>query len=196
MTDRFDDLPARRGRVGAHRAENPRLNGRAVLVWSALATVVLVTAGVFGSLVATGRIVLTTAETPTAAVVQPVEPPAEIDTSFYVLVLNATAQDGLAGAVRERVVAAGWSPDMVDAGDAGSDDFESTTVYYPFADAESAARGLAEAIGGAQVALSDAYQPLDDEATPDVDESLFRQLVVVVGLDRTAAAEEDDESSG
>lgn len=195
MTDRFDDLPTRRGRIGAHRAENPRLNGRAVLTWSALATVVLAAAGVFGSLVATGRIVLAPAETSTATAAQPAEPSPVIDTTFYVLVLNATTQDGLAGDVREQVVAAGWSPDMVDAGDAGSDDFETTTVYYPFDEAESAARGLAASIGGAQVALSDVYQPLDDEATPDVDESQFRQLVIVVGLDRTIAAEEDDQSA-
>ena len=30
--DRFDDLPADRGRVGAHRAENPRIRGGLVPV--------------------------------------------------------------------------------------------------------------------------------------------------------------------
>ena len=35
--DRFDDLPADRGRVGAHRAENPRIRGGLVLLWSVIA---------------------------------------------------------------------------------------------------------------------------------------------------------------
>lgn len=190
VTDRFDDLPFSRGRVGAHRAENPRLNRRAVLLWAALATVVLVGVGVFGSLVASGRIVLSPAPTsaPTDAPTEDAPPP--VDTSFFVLVLNATAQDGLAAEVAALVTAAGWPSEMVDTGDAQSTDFATTTVYYPFAEAEEAARALANAIGGAEVALSDVYQPLDDPATTD-DESQFRQLVVVVGLDRAAPPAED-----
>ena len=43
--DRFDDLPASGGRVGAHRAENPRMRGGVVLLWAALATVVLIAVG-------------------------------------------------------------------------------------------------------------------------------------------------------
>jgi hypothetical protein len=53
--DRFDDLPPR-GRIGAHRAENPRLRGGIVLLWSVIAIVVLVAVGIFGTLIATGRV--------------------------------------------------------------------------------------------------------------------------------------------
>lgn len=196
LTDRFDDLPVSRGRVGAHRAENPRLNRRAMLLWAAAATIVLAGVGVFGTLVASGRIVLSPAVTPAPTAAPTQEAPPPVDTSYFVLVLNATGQSGLATEVADLVIAAGWSADAVDTGDAESSDFETTTVYYPFADAEGAARALASAIGGAKVALSDAYQPLDDAGTPDVDESQFRQLVVVVGLDRAAPANGGDGASG
>ena len=56
--DRFDDLPADHGRIGAHRAENPRMRGGVVFAWSAVATLILVGLGVFGTLIATGRITM------------------------------------------------------------------------------------------------------------------------------------------
>ena len=179
--DRFDDLPADHGRVGAHRAENPRLRGGVVLLWSAVATVVLVAFGVFGTMLATGRITMFPTPEPTATVAPVVDP--VLDTSFKVTILNATPQDGLAGAMSDTLVAAGWLADDITAGAAGSQDFPTTTVYYPDAADEAAARGLAEAIGGAEVELSDAYKDLwGDEAV--------QQLVVVIGLDRTDAAAE------
>lgn len=183
--DRFDDLPADHGRIGAHRAENPRIRGGLVLVWSVIATVVLVALGVFGTMLATGRISLTPTPEPTVSVVPTAEP--VIDTSYSVVVLNATSQNGLAGAMRDTVIAAGWPADSVIDGDAGSNDFPQTTIYYAFPQDEGAARGLAQAIGGAVVQLSDAYQPADDPNTADVDESVVKQLVIVIGLDRTDA---------
>lgn len=184
-TDRFDDLPADHGRIGAHRAENPRIRGGLVLLWSAIAVVVLVTVGIFGSLVATGRITWDPTPEPTVSVAPTVAP--VIDTSFSVIVLNATPQRGLAGSIRDTVIAAGWSSEAVIDGDAGSDDFPTTTVYYARAEDEAAARGLAGVIGGAEVRLDTSYQPTDDPATTDVDESTTRQLVIVLGLDRTDA---------
>ena len=53
--------------------------------------------------------------------------------------------------------------------------------------ARSAAQGLAQAIGGAEVAQSDFLQPTDDPNTPD-DESAVKRLVVVIGLDRASGA--------
>lgn len=195
VTDRFDDVPSAPGRVGAHRAENPRLNKSALVLWAAIATVVLVAVGTFATLVASGRIVLTP-----PAPVETVSPTEEVtypvDTSYSVLVLNATPQAGLAADVSNLVIAAGWAPDTVDIGDAAQTDFETTTVFYPFADAENAARGLAAAIGGAAVSLSDVYQPLDDPDTADVDEGQFRQLVIVVGLDRAAPVDGEDPDAG
>ncbi|MFT4214425.1 MAG: LytR C-terminal domain-containing protein [Microbacterium sp.] len=177
--DRFDDLPADRGRIGAHRAENPRMRGGLVLLWSAVATVVLVALGIFGTLIATGRVTLFPTPTPTVTVTPTAE--AVLDTSYKVTILNATSQEGLAGTFSDKLVDAGWSADDVTAGEAGSDDFETTTVYYSDAADEGAARGLAEAVGGAEVALSDAY----DYLVGDDGES---QLVLVIGLDRTTQA--------
>lgn len=184
--DRFDDLPAVQRRVGAHRAEQPRLRAGLVVLWAVVATLVLVGAGIFGTLVTSGRIVLFPEATPTATATP--EPESVVDTSYNVLVLNATPESGLAAALRDQVVAAGWPESNVYAGDAGSEDFEVTTVYYATREDEPAARGLAQAIGSAQLALNDVYQQLDDPATAD-DESAARQLTIVIGLDRTTPAE-------
>lgn len=178
--DRFDDLPVAgdaASRIGAHRAENPRMRGGIVLLWSVLATIALVAIGVFGTLIATGRVTLFPAPSPTATVAVTAEP--VLDTAYKVTVLNATSQSGLAGAMADELVAAGWAADDVTAGEAGSE-FATTTVFYSDVADEGAARGLAQAIGGAAVELSDAYAGLAG------DESV-KQLVVVIGTDRTDA---------
>lgn len=182
--DRFDDVLDDRARVGAHRAENPHMRGWIVFLWAAVATMVLVAVGIFGTLVASGKVTLFPTPVPTATPIATVTP--VIDTSYTVLVLNATPEEGLATTVKDQIVTAGWSADAVLASQAGSQDFPTTTVYYPFPEDEGAARGLADAIGGAEVAQSDAYQVVDDPDTP-ADES--RQLAVVVGLDRVPTPE-------
>lgn len=150
------------------------MRGWVVLLWAAVATVVLVAVGIFGTLVLTGRVSLDPEVAPTAVPAPVVTP--ELDTEYNVLVLNATPEAGLATRARDQIVAAGWSPDLVLAGDAGSRDFATTTVYYPFATDEAAALALAEVIGGAEVVQSDVYQPVDDPES--------RQLAVVLGVDR------------
>lgn len=157
------------------------MRGGVVLLWSAAATVVLVALGVFGTMIATGRITLFPTPQPTVAVLPTADP--VLDTSYKVTILNATPQQGLAGAMSDTLVAAGWSADDVTPGEAGSEDFETTTVFYSQAADEGAARGLAEAIGGADVVLSNAYAGLWG------DESV-KQLVVVIGLDRTGSGPE------
>lgn len=181
--DRFDELAADHGRIGAHRAENPRMRGGLVLLWAALATIVLVGLGIFGAMLANGHITLFPTPTPTVSVAPTAAP--VVDTSYTVTVLNATPQHGLAATVRQQVIAAGWAPDAVTDGAAGSENFATTTVYYATAADEGPARGLAQAIGGADVQLNAAYQPEDDPNTTDVDESAVKQLVIVIGLDRT-----------
>ena len=177
-TDRFDELPSTNEprRVGAHRAEQPRLRRSRLLLWAAIATVVLIAGGVVATLWAGGRFGpgRPTDLLPTAvATADPV-----VDTSYTIVVLNATPQEGLGGTLSADIIAAGWSADDVTAGDAGSHDFERTTVFYAREEDEGAARGLAQAIGGADVELSEAYQDADDES--------LRQLVVVIGLDRAS----------
>ena len=137
----------------------------------------LVATGVFGTLIATGRVTLFPAPSPTATGAVTAEP--VLDTAYKVTVLNATSQSGLAGAMADELVAAGWAADDVTAGEAGSE-FATTTVFYSDVADEGAARGLAQAIGGAAVELSDAYTGLAG------DESV-KQLVVVIGTDRTDA---------
>jgi hypothetical protein len=181
--DRFDELAPDTGRVGAHRAENPRLRAGIVFLWAVIATIVLLVAGIFGSLLVSGRITFAPEPVPTTTPLPVVDP--VVDTTVPVLVLNATPQDGLATQVRDTVVAAGWAADLVSAGAAGADDFPTTTVYYASDEDEAVALGLADVIGGAEIALSDQYLPPDDPETPENEAG--RQLTVVIGLDRVEA---------
>lgn len=182
--DRFDDLPEDVGRVGAHRAEQPRMRGGVVFFWAALATVILIALGIFATFVVSGRIVLFPEPTPTPTPTATVTP--VVDTSYSVLILNATPETGLATRMKDEVVAAGWPADTVLAGQAGATDFPETTIYYASPADLPAALGLAEVIGGARVEESTVYQPTDDPAT-EVDEGATKQLTIVIGLDRTAA---------
>lgn len=154
------------------------MRGWVVLLWAALATVVLIAVGIFGSLLASGRIELFPEPTPTATPVPEVTP--VVDTSYQVQILNATPEDGLATQMKDVVVAAGWAPDTVLAGGAGSQDFPTTTVFYLNPEDEAAAAGLAEVIGGVPIEQSEAYQPVQADT---------RQLTIVIGLDRTAAGQ-------
>jgi hypothetical protein len=173
--DRFDDLPDA-ARVGAHRAENPRMRAWLVLLWAVVATIVLITIGIFGTLIASGRIELFPAPVPVATPQATVEP--VVDTTYDVVILNATPEEGLATQLKDVLVEAGWPTDNVTAGEAGSQDFPETTVFYLAPEDEAAAAGLAGVIGGAKIAQSDVYQPADAES---------KQLTIVIGLDRTAA---------
>jgi len=119
--DRFDDLADGDGRVGAHRAERPRSRGWLIFLWATLATIVLVIVGIFGVLVASGRISTASDPEPTPTVSE-TTPPA-IDTSYSVVVLNGTADEGLAGNLRDQIVALGWSGDIVQTGDSDTTDF-------------------------------------------------------------------------
>ncbi|GAA1943326.1 LytR C-terminal domain-containing protein [Microbacterium aquimaris] len=187
--DRFDDLPTDSGRVGAHRAENPHMRGWVVFLWAAVATLLLIVVGIFATMVMSGRVSLVPDAEPTPTPTATVEP--VIDTSYDVLVLNATPESGLATQVKDILVTAGWSSDQVNASEAGTTDFAETTIYYAFPDDEAAAAGIADLLGGARIEQSDFYQPVDDTATEDVDESQSSQLTVVIGLDRTADAPEE-----
>lgn len=181
--DRFDDLPADARRLGAHRADNPRTLGAAGWVIALVATLALIAAGVIGTLLATDRLSLfpqPSASTP-AATIQPV-----LDTSFSILLIDASGQDGVVAAVRSEVLAAGWSEDKVSESSSDASDFETTTVYYAAPEDQAAARGLADAIGVEWVELNDSYQPVDDPQTTDVDEGGLMQLVVAIGRDRLA----------
>ncbi len=148
------------------------------MLWSVIAIVVLVALGIFGTLIATGRVTLFPTPSATPRTISTAEP--VVETSYSVTVLNATTQSGLAGSLAQTIVGAGWSPDSVTAGDASSKDFPTTTVFYSDPAEEGAARGLAQVIGGAAVTLSDAYKGLGSGDGSKL-------LVVVIGADRTDA---------
>jgi len=152
------------------------MRGWVVFLWAALATIVLVALGIFGTLLVTGRVALFPTPEPTVTPLPIVTP--VVDPTYEVLVLNATPEPGLATQMKDVVVAAGWAEDTVLASEAGSTDFPETTIYYYLPTDEAAAAGLSEVIGGAKLEQSDVYQPADD---PEA-----RQLTVVIGLDRTS----------
>ncbi|MFJ4222618.1 LytR C-terminal domain-containing protein [Microbacterium sp. NPDC089695] len=174
--DRFDDVPRSSGRVGAHRAEAPGMNGWIVLLWSFVAALVLIIGGIFGSLVVMGRISLFPEAVPTATPTP--EETGVIDTTYSVLILNATADEGLDEQMRDTLINSGWAADIVFASDSTSQDFSTTTVYYVADEDELAAIGLAGLIGGADVQQSDFYAAMNDTDQ--------KQLTVVIGLDRSA----------
>ncbi|MFD5226657.1 LytR C-terminal domain-containing protein [Microbacterium sp. NPDC058342] len=176
--DRFDDVPRDSGRVGAHRAEQPGINGPIALLWSAAVAVVLIAVGIFVALVLMGRIELFPAAGP-----EPQQSPsvlAEIDTSYRVLILNATSTEGLVDSARQKLLAEGWAGDAVFGSDGSTSEFDETTVFYVEKGDEAAALGLAEVLGGAQVEQSDHYASLNDSTLP--------QMTVVIGLDYPGAS--------
>lgn len=184
VRDRFDDIAEDKARIGVHRAYNPTLGWGRILVWSLVGFVLLTGAGILATYILTDR--FAPSSTAPAAPVAESTVPGVIDTSYPVLVLNATPQEGLAGVVRDELVAAGWTAEQITDGGAGSTDFEYTTVYYANPEDQAAARGIAEnVLGGARVEMTEAYAQADDPATPE-DESAGSQLVVVIGLDRAS----------
>lgn len=148
-----------------------------VLLWSAVAVLVLLVVGIFGTLVVMERITLFPGAEESATPLP--EETGTLDTTYSVMILNATPDTGIDDELRATLVDAGWNADIVFAVDGSTDDFPETTVYYVDAADEQAALGLASFIGGALVEQSDVYASLNTTDTS--------QLTVVMGLDRTDA---------
>ncbi|SJN15309.1 hypothetical protein FM104_00125 [Microbacterium esteraromaticum] len=161
------------------------MNGLVVLLWSAAVALVLIVVGIFVTLVMMGRIDLFPEAEPTS--VQTPGVVAEVDTSYRVLILNATPQSGLVASVRTQLLAEGWAADAVFGSDGATQQFDKTTVFYIDKGDESAALGLAEVLGGAEVEQSDFYAALNDTELP--------QLTVVIGLDKVSDDVPEPEST-
>ncbi|MBS1907263.1 MAG: LytR C-terminal domain-containing protein [Actinobacteria bacterium] len=173
--DRFDAIPHAQGRVGAHRAENPGMRGWFVLLWAAVATAVLIAVGIFAAMLAMGKISFdSAAPTPMPSVTATATTP-PLDASYAVLVLNATGATGLAATTRDTIVNAGFAGSAVATGDANTQDFAVTTVYYKTEADKPAAQALAALLGAKDVAQSDTY---GDDVVPGQ-----KQLTVVLGHD-------------
>jgi len=160
--DSFDRLPAHPERVGAHRGPKPRGRGWIVFAWAALATVLLVGAGVTYLAVINNNIQFTDAfggGTSTAAPTETPTPTPTItpitDGALSVTILNGTDNVGLAGRVGEAAATGGWSIGTM--ANASQTDFPTTTVYYEDPANEAAALGLAQLLGNVPVELSTTF---------------------------------------
>ena len=106
--DRFDDLPRMRAGSAPIAQRTPACAAGSCCCGRSLATIVLVAVGIFGTLIASGRIVLF--PTPVAdrhSAARRSTP--VVDTTYDVIVLNATPEEGLATQMKDVVVAAGWA---------------------------------------------------------------------------------------
>lgn len=158
------------------------MNGLVVLLWSAAVALVLIVIGIFLSLLMMGRISLFPAADDTGQTPGVV---AKIDTTYRVLVLNATSDPELTAEVRSALMAEGWAEDSVIGTEGATAQFDTTTVFYVEKADEAAALGLADLLDGADVEQSDAYAELDATAEP--------QLTVVIGTDRANGGAEPTE---
>ncbi|WP_029151233.1 LytR C-terminal domain-containing protein [Microbacterium indicum] len=173
--DRFDEVPRDPARVGAHRAPRPRFRWLSTLLWWLLAVAILTGAGILGFL-ALSQTQDISLPLPSSSSQETQEPEAQLDTTKTVLVLNGTDDQAAADAVRQAVVDAGWSEDLVVPLDADRDDFAETIVYYGDDDEQSAAQALSDAIGAAGIQQDTAFDDMSESG-----------LTVVVGLDRVSS---------
>ncbi|MGO4692051.1 LytR C-terminal domain-containing protein [Glaciibacter sp. 2TAF33] len=150
--DRFDDLPHKLDRVGAHRAPAKRGKGWVTFWWALAATIVLVAIGVLGLFYLNNRLDFalpgTNSPTPTAsASATPTRPPTAeptLDPSLSITVLNGTPGTGVASGVGQTLTEAGWSVGATS--NADTETVPATIVYYADASLEGAARGVLDSI--------------------------------------------------
>ena len=165
--DEFDDIPTL-SRVGAHRAPARKGRGWIRFAWAALATGVLVLAGVIGLALVNdsfqfelpslaGESSPPPTEAPPATA-EPVTDPSTVDPALglTITVLNASPVDELDEQIGDTLEEQGWP---VGARNTAADrDFPDTIVFYNGEQFEGIARGILAAIGEpGDVQLSDAY---------------------------------------
>ena len=166
--DQFDEIPEDLARVGAHRAPAKRGLGWARFGWAALATAVLVVAGLFGLSLLNPEFKLdlpfgngssqaaepSISATPTA---EAVTDPTKVDPALNlsISVLNGSKTDGLQDKAGDAIKNAGW-PDPARANSTTRSE-KTTTVYYSSRDFEGIARGMVVLLGVGTIQLSDAF---------------------------------------
>jgi len=172
--DRFDHLPRKLDRVGAHRAPGKKGRRWIAFWWALAATILLITLGIVGLLflndrlnsdvsgppngtaapTETGTPTPTPTPTPTETAAAPTIEPT-VDPSLSVTVLNGTPAIGVAGGVSELLTSAGWTIGSI--GDADSQEVPTTIVYYADPALEGAARGVAASLPGSDILLSNNF---------------------------------------
>lgn len=170
-TDRFDDLPDGLDRVGAHRAPERRGRGWIAFAWAALATGLLVGAGVVGLSLFTDSIrnielpfssnagEATSPEGAPSEEASPSVTPA-IDPAIPITVLNGTATEGLANNVGDLLESQGWDGAALGVGSrssAATTDVATTVVFYLDPANEGAALALLDTLGAGEIRLSQDY---------------------------------------
>lgn len=170
--DRFDEIPAELGRVGAHRAPRPRGRAAIAVAWAALASGVLVVAGLWGLSLISDRVSFEipgldtaeplpipseTEEPPPAPTVDPITDPAlaELPEGFTITILNGAGVEGLGAAARDLLTAPGWPVGTVTS--AAQDDLAETVVFYSDPALEGVALGMTVLLGIGDIELSDAF---------------------------------------
>lgn len=168
IRDRFDEIPEDLQRVGAHRAPAQRGRGWIGFAWAALATVVLMAAGLFGLSLLNPDLEIripgvdtgtsTAAPGETEAPVEETEP--VLDPAISISVLNGTATTGLATQVGDLLVSQGWEGAALGVGsraNAASSDVATTIVFYSDPVNEGAARMIVQNLGVGEIRLSNDY---------------------------------------
>ncbi|MDR6971287.1 LytR C-terminal domain-containing protein [Leifsonia shinshuensis] len=170
--DRFDEIPDDLTRVGAHRAPRPRGRAWIAVGWAALATVLLVGAGIFGLSLVNGSIsfhgagasasrTASTTPTPTATPTPTIVP--TVNPALTVNVLNGTSREGLAGTVGDVLTKAGWKVGAL--ANADKTDLAETIVYYGDPANQAAALGVAQSLPGATIQQSTAFSDTGADIT-------------------------------
>jgi len=177
--DRFDVVPDGLERVGAHRA--PRKKGRGWLwfAWSALATLILIAAGVTGLFLINGNLNFTnglpsSTGTPTATPTPTPTITPTVNPALKITVLNGTTIEGAAGSVATTLQNAGWQ--NISTANASDTSITKTIVYYSSEANKAAALGVAQSLPGSTIAVTQVY--VDSGA----------DITVVIGSDYTPPA--------
>jgi hypothetical protein len=166
-TDQFDDLPEDLQRVGAHRGPRVKGHGWVAFAWAALATGVLVVAGLFVlaqldssfqfSLPGAGAssATPTPSASPTPETVPVTDPTTIGSRNITISVLNGTAVADLASKVSDRLTAKKWV--VGSAGPSSETTIKQTIVYYSTPANKDVAEGIQLALGVGTIQLSDAF---------------------------------------
>ncbi|MWB97729.1 LytR C-terminal domain-containing protein [Agromyces seonyuensis] len=170
--DRFDSIPRGIERVGAHRAPARRGRGWVWAGWTALAAVIVATAGILGAMGYLGKLGGSD-ETVVASEAPAVTAAPTLDAATPVTVLNGTDVDGLAATAADALTGAGLT--VAATSNASTSDVAESMVYYSRPDLEGAARGIAGLLPGSDVQETTEFTAIGSD------------LTVVVGADYAAA---------
>jgi hypothetical protein len=167
-TDQFDNLPDDLDRVGAHRGPRIKGHGWITFAWAALATGILVVAGLyllsrldssFQFTLPGGGSTPTSSHTPTSSptpTTKPVTDPTTITArNITITVLNGTAKSDLVAKAAAKLTAAKWT--VGSTGNSTETTIKQTVVYYATPANKDVAEGIQLALGVGTIQLTDHF---------------------------------------